>query len=171
MQKTKCQPRKRKNEMQWLATFGVIFIAIFALVLISVSTTSIESATSEKVWAAIEMHGFQPIDGTEEGVKQNPFIKKVIGFSRPNINFLFYTFLDDSAAQSFYTNVAYTVQMQSPTHVTGGGARANYQVISYFSDAEFWYAMRIDNTVLYTYGDKEYQEELMKIINEVGYVM
>lgn len=169
---------KRKKQKitgaQWIGLIGVLFTIILAVALIMTSSTPLESANEEKVRETLAQYGFELQDIAEEYVQTHPYsgMKNYLTCSEENFEFNFYIFIEDKYAQEGYGNLSSQIDTQKLKYpnIQTGKARGNYAVRTLKVDDEYFYLMRIGNTLLFASGNTENMDTINAIASDLGYV-
>lgn len=138
-----------------------------------------EVVTDSQVWDVLVLHGYTPVDYTEQYIKSNPTlgISKNITIEKDDWQLEFFTFEEPKYAMKVYSKFATDMSQIERNHhdssIETRGSRANFEYHTLEAgeySKKIYYLMRIDNTVLYAYGNEEYADEIKSIAKELGYV-
>lgn len=168
------QQKQKINSAQWIGLMGVIITIVLAIVLISASSTPLESAQEEKVRETLTEYGFELQDIAADYLKTHPYagMKNYLTCNKENFEFNFYIFLNEKYAQEGYSNLSSQIDTKKLKYpnVQTGKARGNYAVRTLMVDDEYFYLMRIGNTLLFAVGNKENMNIINSIASDLGYV-
>ena len=88
--------------------------------------------------------------------------------------FEFFVFEDAQHAMSGYdsltTELSQIERNYTNDNIDVGGYRANFVYRTLKAGGKYYYLMRIDNTLLYAYGDETNMDIINQIASELGYV-
>ena len=172
------QTVKRINKAQIIGIVGAIFTVVFGITVLKLAGTPIPAATAAQAWGVMVEHGYTPIDGTQIYIENNPSmandIKRNITVDQDGKRFEFFIFSESKVAMRAYDSLnrklSETERKYPTTNVETGGSRANFIYHGIKAGGEYYYLMRIDNTVVYAYGDEKYAGELYSMAKELGYI-
>ncbi len=93
----------------------------------------------------------------------------VLSALNDNYQIEFYDIDCDATAKQFY-QLNKTAFEQDTTAVTTSEKNSdNYDSYYMVTDTDFCLTSRIDNTVIYCYTDVEYKDEILKLVEDLGY--
>ena len=169
------KPKQKKiNSAQWIGLIGVIITIVLAIALLSASSKPLESAHEEKVRETLTEYGFELQDIADDYVETHPYsgMTNYLTYSKENFEFNFYIFIEDKYAQDGYGNLSSQIDTQKLKYpnIQTGKARGNYAVRTLKVDDEYFYLMRIGNTLLFASGNTENMDTINAIASDLGYV-
>jgi len=157
---------------------GVIFLiltilGLFGLFVLMVNIGEDKTpATYEQVYNTLEQYKCDANDSTEQYLEAYPNIGLKYVISARNTDFLFdyYEFetTDDAYGAYQKLNAGINENFSRDAIETGGDMR-NYIIHTYLYDNEYYYLMKVDNTVLYCESSEANKALVNDIAHTLGY--
>lgn len=153
---------------------GIVFLILTILGLFGLFVLMVNfcddkvPATYEQVWNALEEHNCDANDSTEQYLEAYPSIGLKYVISARDTDFLFdyYEFESTDDAYGAYQrlNAGINENFSRDSVETGADLR-NYIIHTYLYNNEYYYLMKVDNTVLYC----ESSEANKDLVNDIAY--
>lgn len=157
------------------ALVACIFVGGIILLPLMIASDPKNTVTDTKVQEVLIAHGYTPTERTELYTEKRPDmgITKNISYIEDPIWFEFFVFEDSQLAINAYQSLSSDISAIERDYYNNStethGYRANFMYRSLEAGGKFYYLMRIDNTLLYTYGNEELSSEIYDIAKELGY--
>ncbi len=129
-------------------------------------------ATYERVWEVIEKHDLTPVDAIDVFTEKvtDLEVESVIACRDDDLYIDFVTLETTDDAYNMYMRYnSNIVDVQDSTGKDFSENLRNYRVRVYSIDDEYFYLMKIENTVLYCRGTSKTKSLIKEIANELGY--
>ncbi len=117
----------------------------------------------------MESAGFEVTDATAD-TETNGLASAVIIALCENYRIEFYQLVDNETGEAVFYNIKsifddeHSIKIMS-TQISSG----NYNYYAFTADGNFHMIARIDSTMLYCEAGKEYKDEIVKYVKELGY--
>ena len=182
MPKAKQNPKHQLTAKDYFKLFVAFsFMGLLTFVVFKVAFIPKDDATDTQVWETLTEHGFTPTDRTTLYREERPnmMITKNITYSEKSgddytLWFEFFVFEDAQHAMNGYdfltTELSQIERNYTNDNIDVGGYRANFVYRTLKAGGKYYYLMRIDNTLLYAYGDETNMDIINQIASELGYV-
>lgn len=180
--KQKQNPKHQLTAKDYIKLFVAFsFMGLLTFVVFKVAFIPKDAATDTQVWETLTEHGFTPTDRTTlyRDERPNMMITKNITYSEKSgddytLWFEFFVFEDAQHAMNGYdfltTELSQIERNYTNDNIDVGGYRANFVYRTLKAGGKYYYLMRIDNTLLYAYGDEANMDVINQIASELGYV-
>ena len=149
--------------------FSIFLIAFLSLLLFGCSKREAISYGDFKSMA--EKNEYTVVEVTEQ-FKEYDYIKGayLAVSSDTNYQVEFYLFEDDKGAKSFYDlNKEIFESQGSGSNVSTTKDSKNFNKYTLITDKMYNTITRIDNTVVYSTSNKNYKDNVIKLVNKLGY--
>lgn len=149
--------------------FGFILLTVI-LVFSFVDGKPKTPATGQQVSSILSDMGYSPIDVTDSYEKQDLHLNGVITFETKKIHFEFFDFDNNGSADNAYSVACSQIrEHRSQDCMEGTEGYANYYMKDLRSSTMYYITIRVENTTIYAYCDREYTSELYRILTAIGY--
>ena len=183
MPRPKQKPKPKYAAKDFIRTallFGVMIL--FFLILLTLAFSSpVAPVTDQQVWDTLVSHGYTPTDNTEAIDAANPGVstQKNISYretdgERETLRIEFLTFGDTRSAMICFRSLCSDLDgihrdyLTQSVATSGNPANVAYYILK--AGGKYYYLFRVDNTVLYAYGDEANKDIINQIASELGYV-
>lgn len=147
---------------------GILGLALFMLGEMAPKTPP----TAEQVRAALTAQGYAPQEMGADELADYPGLTRYISAGDGQLQFSVYIFDDPGAARDTYERAHQRIVsqwMQSPFTDTVT-QRSNYAVYTLQAGDMYAVAAYIGQTVVYGYCDLDHKEQLVRLLQEIGYM-
>ena len=162
----KQQYNKNYTIKDYILTLFIIIVFVFTVLCIfKFSSSSTPVAEYETVWNTLQNDGYYPQDLTSDDYARN------ITVNDEKIYFEFNTFQSDKTANSYWSKIHSKI-IDKEYYPDKGAytAKGNYVIYSTTVNNVNYVGVRVGNTTVFAYCDKEYQNELNNILISIGYL-
>ena len=148
----------------------LLFVLILLSTLFITGCTTKETLEPNQFKTQIEKKGFIVVDQTSAVIHLNADLTYSYIATTPDQRYAveYYSFNGESGAQAFYA------QKHADVTATGGQVsselnQGNYQKYTLNHNGKYTVISRISNTVLFVHADKNYMEEIIIVVKDIGY--
>lgn len=161
--------KKKKTGLTVLFVGGIILLAVILLYAFTNGQPK-TPATCQQVTTVLSDLGYAPSDTTSLYLENDAQLKSSVAIENEKIRFDFFEFdNDDGAANAYNSACNQMLDYRSRYNVSHSQGYANYYMHSLISSGVYYITIRVGNTALYAYCDKDYMGELGKILTKIGY--
>lgn len=147
----------------------VLFLFCIAILCSLIGCSSKTAQTVEGFTDFMETAGFEVTDATAD-TETNALASAVIIALCENYQIEFYQLIDNETGKAvFYNNKSIFDKEHSIKTMSVQSSFGNYDYYAFTADGNFHIIARIDSTMLYCEADKEYKDEIVKYVKELGY--
>lgn len=126
--------------------------------------------TYQNVITSISKMGYTPIDTTASYKLQDPHLNGSVTIETKKMHFDFFEFDNNDSADNAYSVACSQIRKyRSQDSMEGTEGYANYYMKDLRSNTMYYITIRVENTAIYAYCDREYTSELFRILKEIGY--
>ena len=149
--------------------FGLLLIVLTTLLLFGCSKKSV--LTYREFKETVEKEKYTVVD-VKDQFKEYDYINGAYLAVGPDTNHQieFYTFDDEEGSKAFYKVNKETLKSFADNEdIEKNIDKKNYSSYELTTSDKYIYIKRLDNTIVYSVNDKDYKDEIKKIIKKLGY--